>query len=379
MASLSGNKIKDTYNLLLKLESAEVSSSEQVVEDGAGNNTALKLSTDTVETTGELKISGTPSTSTSNTTALMLSTSGVVVTRDLSTNPIGTASITPNLPIVATGSTVGLADPVALSQITTPANVDKYLVWDESASEYKYIESGDMIANANITANSPLTATGATIGVDDPINLSQVSTPSTDDKYLIWDESASEYKYIDQNNLKNSVVSGVNMFIAKKASSSGLSTTSTASIGVWAEIANDSGATGATSVASSSVLFGTETNSSGNPIFDLAQTSDPNDSVLINEKAGWFKITANLAFTTASNLTAYLEIYESVGATVLMNVDVECPSGRTTDVTMYTVWYSDGASGYKIMVRGQGSGVGVIGGAALNKLTVEYLGANTAL
>jgi hypothetical protein len=86
MASLSGNKIKDTYNILLKLESGEASSSEQVVEDGAGNNTALKLSTDTVETTGAFKISGTPSTSTSDVKALMLSTSGVVVTRDLNTN-----------------------------------------------------------------------------------------------------------------------------------------------------------------------------------------------------------------------------------------------------------------------------------------------------
>ena len=60
MASLSGNKIKDTYNILLKLESGEASSSEQVVEDGAGNSTALKLSTDTVETTGSFTISGTP-------------------------------------------------------------------------------------------------------------------------------------------------------------------------------------------------------------------------------------------------------------------------------------------------------------------------------
>ena len=59
MASLSGNKIKDTFNLLLKLANSNVGSSEQVVQDGAGNNSALKISTDTVETTGALKISGT--------------------------------------------------------------------------------------------------------------------------------------------------------------------------------------------------------------------------------------------------------------------------------------------------------------------------------
>ena len=53
MASLSGNKIKDTYSLLLKLASSSVSATEQIVEDGAGTSTALKLSTDTVETTGD--------------------------------------------------------------------------------------------------------------------------------------------------------------------------------------------------------------------------------------------------------------------------------------------------------------------------------------
>ena len=147
MASLSGNKIKDTFDKLLKLESAQLSASEQVVEDGAGNNSALKLSTDTVETTGELKISGTPSTSTSLTKALMLSTSGVVVTRDLNTNPIGTASITANTPLSATGSTVELQDAGNLGQITSPANADKYLLWDESASAYKYVEQVDLISS----------------------------------------------------------------------------------------------------------------------------------------------------------------------------------------------------------------------------------------
>src|SRR5210317_993976 len=131
MASLSGNKIKDTYNLILKLQSAEASSSEQVVEDGAGNDTALKISTDTVETTGDLKISGTPSASTSEVKALMLSTSGVVVTRNLSTSPIGTASITANAPLSATGSTIELEDAGNLTQVTSPANNDKYLLWDE--------------------------------------------------------------------------------------------------------------------------------------------------------------------------------------------------------------------------------------------------------
>jgi len=42
MASLSGQKIKDKYDLLLKLESAQASATEQVVEDGAGNDKGLE-------------------------------------------------------------------------------------------------------------------------------------------------------------------------------------------------------------------------------------------------------------------------------------------------------------------------------------------------
>tara|TARA_R110000822_G_scaffold86996_1_gene202518 strand:- start:6238 stop:7197 length:960 start_codon:yes stop_codon:yes gene_type:complete len=147
MASLSGNKIKDSFGLLLKLASAQVSATEQVVQDGAGNSTALKLSTDTLETTGDLKISGTPATAaTSDVTALMLSSSGVVVTRNLSTAPIGTASITANSPIVATGSTVGLDDPDNLSPLggSFVANNDMLLIWDESDSSYKSITSQEL-------------------------------------------------------------------------------------------------------------------------------------------------------------------------------------------------------------------------------------------
>lgn len=144
MASLSGNKIKDTFGLLLKLASAQVSASEQVVEDGAGNSTALKLSNDTVETTGDFKISGTPaSAATSDVTAVMLASTGVLVKRNLSTHPIGTASITANSPLSATGSTVELKDAGTLTDLPSGsvANNDLCLIWDESASAYKKIST----------------------------------------------------------------------------------------------------------------------------------------------------------------------------------------------------------------------------------------------
>lgn len=156
MGSLSGVKIKDTFGILLKMATSQLSATEEVVQDGAGNNSALKLSTDTVETTGELKI-GSATTSTTDNQALMLSSSGVVVQRNLSTSPIGTASITANSPIVATGSTVGLTDPSALTALTAEnvANNDQYLIWDESTSSYKSITTSDLATSVQgrISAN----------------------------------------------------------------------------------------------------------------------------------------------------------------------------------------------------------------------------------
>lgn len=156
MGSLSGVKIKDTFGILLKMATSQLSATEEVVQDGAGNNSALKLSTDTVETTGELKI-GSATTSTTDNQALMLSSSGVVVQRNLSTSPIGTASITANSPIVATGSTVGLTDPSALTSLAAVdvVNNDQYLIWDESTSSYKAISMTDVATSveSRIAAN----------------------------------------------------------------------------------------------------------------------------------------------------------------------------------------------------------------------------------
>ena len=49
MATLAGQKVKDAYSSLLKLESGAATSTTKIIEDGAGNDTALKLSTTKVE------------------------------------------------------------------------------------------------------------------------------------------------------------------------------------------------------------------------------------------------------------------------------------------------------------------------------------------
>lgn len=82
MATLSGNKVKDTYSSLLKLETNGVTSTLKTVEDGAGTDSALKLSTDTVQVDA-LKFTTAPTESTTELTALLVDSNNNVVSRDL--------------------------------------------------------------------------------------------------------------------------------------------------------------------------------------------------------------------------------------------------------------------------------------------------------
>ena len=82
------------------------------------------------------------------------------------------------------------------------------------------------------------------------------------------------------------------MLIAKLQSDTTLSTSATTALG-FAEIHGDSSATGSTSAATSSVMFGLSTND----FLSLNDVSDPRDAILINEKEGYFKITASLSWT----------------------------------------------------------------------------------
>jgi hypothetical protein len=156
MASLSGSKIKDTFNLILKTATTALSGTKQSVQDGDGNNSALKLSTSDVEVAGALSIVPQPATSSTELTALLIATSGTVVTRELDTTAFGSASITAQSPLSATGNTIGVDDPINLSQLTstTAATADKYLIWDETASAYKYILFSDLVTFVQNSAGS---------------------------------------------------------------------------------------------------------------------------------------------------------------------------------------------------------------------------------
>ena len=89
MATFTGNKVKDTYQSLLKLASGSLSSTLKNVEDGLGNVSALKVGTGAVEVK-ELLITDTPTVSSSENTVLVYDdTDKTVKVRELGNTAFG--------------------------------------------------------------------------------------------------------------------------------------------------------------------------------------------------------------------------------------------------------------------------------------------------
>jgi len=315
MGSLSGTKIKDTFGLLLKLATSTVSASEQVVQDGEGNATALKLSTDTVESTGDFKCTGTMTTSTTDVQALMLSSTGVFVKRNLSTNPIGTASVTANSPIGATGSTIGLLPASSLVQLTNEqtATIDKFLIWDESASAYKYITAVDV---ADYVINSGATAIPA-------------------------------------------------MFIAKPQATAAIGTAS--AFIPFAEVANQP-ATGATDPATSCVSLGGASAS-----ISLVDAVGVRDNIRLSTQS-MYEIVASVQYTVAAgtpDITTQIYLNDGAGSAVLCQ-DIEPTKVGTHFVTLRYYFYADSGVPYDIGLRCSATSAATLG--LQTSFTVTKLG-----
>lgn len=177
MATLSGNKVKDTYTSLLKLESNGVTSSLKTVEDGSGVDSALKLSTDTVEVNGTLSFTTAPTTDSSELTALLVDGSNNVVKRELdssaftagATNSFETISVSGQTNVVADSSTdtLTLAEGTGID-ITTNAATDTITIANSSSAFKTISVSGqsDVVADAvedtlTLAAGSGITITTA--------------------------------------------------------------------------------------------------------------------------------------------------------------------------------------------------------------------------
>lgn len=186
MATLTGQKVKDAYQSLLKLESGTLTSTTKVVEDGAGNDSPLKLSTSAVEIAGTFNISTTPSTSSSELTALFLDgTTNNIVTRELDASAFTSASVSATTPVVINESGVTLDDPANLSALTssTYSTDDKFLIWDESTSGWKSITYNNL--RSAIVSSSYVSAPELVARVTPAISL------TTSNQYLKFADTGS--------------------------------------------------------------------------------------------------------------------------------------------------------------------------------------------
>ena len=175
MATLSGNKVKDTYTSLLKLESNGVTSTLKTVEDGAGVDSALKLSTDTVEVNGTLSFTTAPSTDSSEATALLLDASNDIVKRELGTAAfIATPSIFKNISVQGQSDVVADAVDDTLTivggtgiTVTTDASTDSVTFANDSLAFKSVAVTGsdtivadDIADTITFTAGSGISLTG---------------------------------------------------------------------------------------------------------------------------------------------------------------------------------------------------------------------------
>jgi hypothetical protein len=160
MGTLSGQRVKDAFGSLLKMESGTATSTTKIIEDGAGNDTALKLSTVKVEVNGTLAFTSAPSTGSTEVAALFLDASNNIVRRNLGTAAFTSgASLTPVAPLAIASNIISISAPTTLSQLTesTAATADTFMIYDATATVYKYITLEDLTQYmaANITAASP--------------------------------------------------------------------------------------------------------------------------------------------------------------------------------------------------------------------------------
>lgn len=159
MGTLSGQRVKDAFGSILKMESGTATSTTKIIEDGAGNDTALKLSTVKVEVDGTLGFTSAPSTGATEVAALFLDSNNNVIKRNLGTAAFTSgSSLTPVAPLDIASNIISISAPTTLAQLTeaTVAIADTFLIFDATATVYKHITLDDLTQYmaANITTST---------------------------------------------------------------------------------------------------------------------------------------------------------------------------------------------------------------------------------
>jgi len=156
MGTLTGEKIKDKYGELLKLES-EGTSTYKSVETGKAEAIGLKLSQDGIEVQG-LKFTTDPSTSTSELTALLYdNTTKTVVIRDLDSTAFTASSFN----IFKTVSVSGQSDVVAdeLEDVLTFAAGDGMEITTDASTETVTFSRSGIYNNPTLIMRPPTATT----------------------------------------------------------------------------------------------------------------------------------------------------------------------------------------------------------------------------
>jgi hypothetical protein len=150
MATLSGQKVKNAFASLLKLATNTATTTLKNVESGDGVATALQLGTGKVGINGTLEFPTAPATGSTEVKALLLNASNQVVERSLNAAAFsGGALTTASLPLAVSGSDVRMANPSSISDIGTPASGDRFLIYDASLTTWKRIDYSSLAALIN--------------------------------------------------------------------------------------------------------------------------------------------------------------------------------------------------------------------------------------
>ena len=188
------------------------------IDTGGGSGEANEYSFKTIKVDGQSDI---VADTTTDTLSAMAGSNMTITTRAGTDTIVFAATDTDTVTTVSggialVGTTVHLADPAIGTSIdeTTIATDDRMLIWDESASSWKYVTIDNLQDEIDTGGGSGVTAVsggialvGTTAHLADPETLTQIAEADAvgADRMLIWDESVSSWKYITIEDLQDEI------------------------------------------------------------------------------------------------------------------------------------------------------------------------------
>ncbi len=219
MASLTSVKVKDGYSQLLKTETSTLSSTRQTIEDGLGNDSALKIGTTSIEVNGDQYFTTAPSVDNAELTGIFIDGTNKLVRRELGANAFSSNAIfTAASPIYYTSNVVGLLATGVLLQLASDeiSPNDGMLIYDTSTTQYKGVTIESLRAYLSedpvFTAVSPIAydSNTGTFSLE-PGNTwpAGVLNPSDNPLILLYDETVADFGYYTTAELTNYIATQV--------------------------------------------------------------------------------------------------------------------------------------------------------------------------